>query len=386
MTKEELYRLTEKWLNGTISRDEKKMLDAWYYLESREETEVVINQSDYAYKNETELRDGLFRKIQEGKTIYSASKFNHKIIKRVVAVAAAIILVITSAIYFLPDQKEPVEISASSNSEQEILPGKEGAILTLSDGSKIILDSLGNGKIAKEGASDIELKEGQLFYNADNKIENSSITYNTMTTPKGRQFNVVLPDGTHVWLNAESELVFPTSFSNTSRTVKLTGEAYFEVTSNHTPFKVIVNDKEEIVVHGTKFNIKAYSTEADMQTTLLEGKVSVHSGIHEKILQPGQQALVNKESPHIIISKADIEKAMAWKNGLFNFDDAELKEVMRQLSRWYDIEVVYEEGVPDIVFGGEIKRNISLQDVLLALESTKVHFRIEQNRKLVLLP
>jgi ferric-dicitrate binding protein FerR (iron transport regulator) len=234
------------------------------------------------------------------------------------------------------------------------------------------------------------LKNGQLLYNAGGPVK-GAVTYNTMTTPKGRQFQLVLPDGSKVWLNAASSLRYPTVFAGNERTVEVTGEAYFEVARNATkPFVVKVGHETEVQVLGTHFNINSYKDEANINTTLLEGSVRVLNKGKKALLKPGQSAQVamqaNQTAGIKIVNDVDMEKVMAWKNGLFNFQDASLQEVMHQLERWYDIEVVYEKGAPEIEFVGKMERSLSLSEVLRGLQISEVHFRIEQGRRLVVMP
>jgi ferric-dicitrate binding protein FerR (iron transport regulator) len=208
----------------------------------------------------------------------------------------------------------------------------------------------------------------------------NEILYNTMSTPRGRQFEITLPDGTHVWLNAASSIRYPTVFAGNERKVELDGEAYFEVTKNaKQPFIVRARNKATIEVLGTSFNISAYENEKSLNTTLLDGSVKVNG----TILKPGQQARVTDAVR--VTDHADIDKVMAWQRGFFNFEGATLEEVMQQLERWYDIDVEYEQGIPDIEFGGEMSRNMSLNGVLVALEKSGIHYRLE-GRKLIVLP
>ncbi|SIN68394.1 FecR family protein [Chitinophaga niabensis] len=296
--------------------------------------------------------------------------------------AASIILLLAAGAYFRTTQKKNMPQPAIAT---VISPGKQGAILTLADGSQVVLDSLGNGVVAKQNGASIVLMNGQLAYDP---AENASgeIVFNTISTPKGRQFQVTLPDGTRVWLNAASSLRYPTAFAGKEREVEITGEAYFEVAKNaQMPFMVSVNNKAGIQVLGTHFNVNAYKNENAIATTLLEGSVRVAqygttSG--NVILQPGQQAQITGASGIKVIENANIDKVIAWKNGLFHFEGTSLAEIMRQLERWYDIEVVYEKGIPDIEFEGEMTKDVSLNGLLVMLGKTELHFRIE-GRKLI---
>jgi transmembrane sensor len=292
-------------------------------------------------------------------------------------------------------KQQPVIADLSHHSPKDIPPGRQGAILTLSDGKQVVLDSLGNGVVATQNGTQVILKNGQLAYDAAGK-STGAIAYNTMSTPKGRQFQVTLPDGTRVWLNSASSITYPTSFAGNERRVEITGEAYFEVAHlfpvgggkgrGPIPFKVKINDQAEVEVLGTHFNINAYHDESNIKTTLLEGSVKVTGGSDRAFLQPGQQAQVTLSEKIKIVKDADIEKVMAWKEGLFNFEGLGIEEVMRQLARWYDIDVVYGKEVPDIKFVGEMSKNVSLSDLLSGLKGIGVHFRIEQERRLVILP
>lgn len=305
--------------------------------------------------------------------------------------AASIILVLAAGAYFWTRhsrQIQPVVLQQPAN----IGPGRQGAILTLADGTPVVLDSLGNGIVATQNGTKVMLKNGRLAYDAAGKAT-GEIAYNTMTTPKGRQFQLSLPDGTKVWLNAASSIRFPTAFSGKERQVQVTGEAYFEIAENaKMPFRATIGHQEEIEVLGTHFNINAYENEAAIKTTLLEGKIKVVKGLNSPagtILQPGQQAVVRPDDPTnatIPVQAADIDKVMAWKNGIFNFEGASVREVMNQLERWYDITVIYEKDVPDIKFFGEISRNINLADLIDALKDVGVHFKIDTGRRLVVLP
>lgn len=301
--------------------------------------------------------------------------------RRIMAAASVILLLVAGAYLWTSNKKDTSPATVATI----ITPGKAGAILTLADGSQVVLDSLANGVIAKQNGARVVLTNGQLAYDPTEN-SNGEIVFNTIATPKGRQFQVTLPDGTQVWLNAASSIRYPTAFSGEERKVEVTGEAYFEVAKNtNMPFRVSVNNKAEIKVLGTHFNVNAYENEKAIATTLLEGSVRVAATEPGNvILQPGQQAQIENASIKII-KNANTDKAIAWKNGLFYFDGASLAEIMRQLERWYDIEVVYEKGIPDIEFEGEMTKDVSLDGLLVMLGKTEIHFRIE-GRKLIVLP
>ena len=299
---------------------------------------------------------------------------------------AAILLLLASGMYIVLKPVEvPKQVAVTKEIIPPIQPGKEGAVLTLADGSQLVLDSMGNGNIAKQSGASISLNNGRLAYEAAGE-QVAEIAYNTMRTPKGRQFNLVLPDGTKVWLNAASSLRFPTTFTGKERQVELLGEAYFEVADNKAmPF--VVNTNGTVVqVLGTHFNIMAYPDENEIATTLLEGSVQVVKNSRKQILKPGQVAVVKQAEEGISISSADVDHAIAWKNGNFVFQHENIKSLMRKVARWYDVEIVYEGGVADQEFGGTFSRSKTLSQLLANLELTKtIHFRME-GRTVVVMP
>lgn len=259
-----------------------------------------------------------------------------------------------------------------------IKPGSSKAVLTLGNGQTITLDSAGHQQI---GAS-VSQQGGQLLY-ADNA---GAPQQNTLTTPRGGQFRVTLPDGTEAWLNANSSLTYPTAFSGNQRLVAVQGEVYFAVAKDATrPFQVRVNDGPVIDVLGTEFNVNAYTDEPSINTTLVQGKVNVHLGSASAVvLQPGQQARI--VDGHLnMVPGVDVDQITAWKNGVFNFEGVDVPGVMRQLSRWYDIEVVYAGAIPQRRFGGEIQRGLQLKQVLVVLEKVGIKYKIA-GRQLIVLP
>lgn len=317
--------------------------------------------------------------------------------------AASVILFLGIGAYLWISNKKNESTTAVAQQTRDVSPGKDGAILTLADGSQVVLDSLGNGLVAAQNGSKVLIRNGELEYDVTGEAT-ENLAHNTMRTPKGRQFNMRLADGTKVWLNAASSIRYPTVFAGTERRVEITGEVYFEVAKNpQMPFRVNVNNKAEVEVLGTHFNVNAYENENAINTTLLEGSVRVamtsgqqqSGGIQQKLLQneiilkPGQQAivLVSEKTQTAIkrIENVDIDKVIAWKNGQFNFDGVKLSEIMRQIERWYDIEVVYEHGLPDKEFEGKMTRDVSLNGLLFALEKLGVHCKLE-GRKLFILP
>ncbi|SEW51573.1 FecR family protein [Chitinophaga arvensicola] len=303
---------------------------------------------------------------------------------------AAAIAVLLSAggyyIYYTPRPKTDLSITTKV---PEIKPGRQGAVLTLANGRQVLLDSMSNAEIARESGTTVSMNKGQLRYEATGNTAPEEI-FNSVSTPVGRQFNLVLPDGSRVWLNAGSSLRYPVAFTDKVRRVTVTGEAYFEIAADsRRTFIVNIGNRAEVKVLGTHFNINAYDNEPYIQTTLVKGVIATRVEKEAPVLlKPGQQARLSHTGNNNIqvLEVPDMDKITAWKRGFFNFQDASLQEVMRTLERWYDVKVVYERGVPDINFGGELSMKISLQGVLNALRKTKVHFRIENGNKVIVTP
>jgi len=267
----------------------------------------------------------------------------------------------------------------------DVAPGGNHAVLTLANGQQITLDSAGNGALGQQGNTVIiKLNNGQLAYEAKGSTP-QQVSYNKITTPRGGQYQIVLPDGTSVWMNAASSLRFPTAFNGNDRQVDLTGEAYFEIAQDAgKPFIVNVN-RMKVAVLGTHFNIMSYPEEESIQTTLLEGAVEVTGNGRPQQLKPGQQAQLYPDGQFKLVTDPDLESVMAWKNGYFQFNKADLQTVMRQLERWYDIEVIYKDEVPDFMFVGQMNKNANLSAILRILERSQVHFNVE-GRKITVMP
>jgi transmembrane sensor len=302
---------------------------------------------------------------------------------RYTAIAASLLLCISLVWLLRPIARHPVQAKLIQPGSS-IHPGGNKAILTLANGEEIVLDSAQNGKIAQQGATTIIKLNGRLGYNTGN-ANSGELLYNTITTPKGGQYEIVLPDGSRVWLNSASSLKFPTAFKGKERQVELTGEGYFEIEKNaHMPFSVSIN-KLKVQVLGTSFNTMAYTDEGVINTTLLEGAVAVSEGDLVKRLLPGQQAKLSSGDHRLTVGKADIQKAVAWKNGLFEFDNTDLATIMRQLARWYDVEIIYRVTPDKTPLGGSISRSLNLTEVLNLLEANGInHFKIEGKKIIVL--
>lgn len=301
--------------------------------------------------------------------------------------AAAAVILLSAGMWLLSPKHEAAKTPAISSASPapDIAPGRNGAVLTLADGKQVVLDSMGNGMVAEQGGSKVSLRDGQLTYDGQSQHQ-AALIYNTMSTPRGRQFSIVLPDGTRVWLNAASSIRYPTVFAGNDRKVELSGEAYFEVAKDvKRPF--IVHTMSTVTqVLGTSFNVNAYEEDGIVRTTLLEGSVRTGEPQDNVLLSPGEQAQLKPGGKLKVDHHANTDQVLAWKNGAFNFQNATLHEVMRQLARWYDLEVVYEKGVPEATFGGEVSRNVPLSDLLKGLKGMDVHFRIEEGHRLIVMP
>ena len=301
------------------------------------------------------------------------------------AAAAAVLLAVAllAFLWLRPGRSVQTNTPLAKQEATGITPGGNRAMLTLSDGTTIPLDSSGQ-QVISAGNTSISRKNGQLVYDAG--TTDGHVHYHTLTTPRGGQFRLTLPDGTRVWLNSASTLRYPTAFKGKERSVELQGQGYFEVAQNAgQPFKVMVNTME-VQVLGTGFDIMAYGDEASVNTTLVEGSVQVKQGNSTRLLKPGQQAVMNHTSHALTVQEADIQKIIAWKNGLFVFNNMTLTAILREVARWYDVDIVYTVTPSAELYGGGISRSLQLSGVLDLLEANGFnHFRIE-GRKVIVLP
>ena len=304
--------------------------------------------------------------------------------------AAVIIVLLCVGGYFLFGKRQKESAAAGNvavSSKNDVPPGGNKAVLTLANGSTITLDSTGNGLVAQQGnARVLKTNSGQLTYNSADE-QPAKVLYNTLATPRGGQYQLILPDGSKVWLNAASSLRFPTVFTGKERKVEITGEAYFEIAPNAAMPFIVTKGDVSIAVLGTHFNVNAYDDEAAIKTTLLEGSVSVSrlSSPVSRILKPGQQAQLSAQSNSIRVEEnVNTEAVIAWKKGLFNFEDDNITDIMRQLSRWYDINTDYAGQVSGLRYSGIIQRQVNISKVLDMLElAGGAHFTIEGKKIMV---
>lgn len=395
---EELYL---KWFNKTASEQEKAELIAMLNAGiAKEQLEPVMEQiwnelkddESFSLTERQLLADKILREWPAEPFVTGRRPAYH--FRRIWTVAAALLLLTGVAFIWKEltgntEDKKAAPVTATL-SMAAIEPGKEGAILTLADGSQIVLDSTADGIIGKEGNAQITLKDKQVVYKAEATQAGAlaETAYNVMATPKGRQFQLVLPDGTKVWLNAASSIRYPVAFNKKERRVEVSGEAYFEVAHNKNwPF--FVETKNQVIqALGTSFNVNAYGDEQVEKTTLIEGSVSVNAYQQaarpsSTILRPGQQAKLRYDKQQVSVLENQSEAALAWKNGYFNLENIPFDQVMKQFERWYDIQVLYENGVPDLRFVGGLSRQMKLDALIRTLHVSEVHFKMETGRKLI---
>jgi len=372
------YReLAQKWLDGTITAAEKQEFAAWYNADQDAPVDIPAEFAE----SEEALRERILNKINN-QIFDKTSGGGRKTLVWLTSIAASVLIMLAAVAIHFHHKKQQSESFAARHQKpkvNDVAPGGDKAMLTLADGSKVVLTDAKNGVVASQGITTLnKTKAGQLVYEADQSSKTVSVVYNTITTPKGGQFQVVLSDGTKVWLNAASSITFPTTFSATERKVTITGEVYFEVAKNkNVPFRV-VSGQQEVEDVGTCFNIKAYDDERSISTTLIEGAVKIMSGEHSALLVPGQQANVsNQGSDPISVKTVNTETVLAWKNGNFEFESEELHAIMRQVSRWYDIKVIYEGDVKPRRFTASVPRNVNLSKLLEMLRFMGVNFRID---------
>lgn len=353
-------KLLDKYRVGHCTPEEIAIVEAWYLqlpFEKEAPDHLLIETS----------KEEVWNRLSPGRRSVKLVT-----VKRV-AIAASIILCFSLGLYFMIG-RNTLPLTAKTELK-DILPGGNKAMLTLADGTVVNLDDAKNGQIASQNGIVIrKAKNGQLEY-IIKEIPNASVTgSNTISTPRGGQYQVSLPDGTKVWLNAATTLKYPYAFAKNERVVELNGEAYFEVSKDQTrPFRV-KTDGQTVEVLGTHFNINAYKDEAAVKTTLLEGAVKVSNASGGVNLHPGEQSKLNINTAKLIVDQEiDIDKEMAWKNNIFSFDNDDLQSIMRQISRWYDVDVVYQGKISTEKYVGEIPRNSNLAEVFKILELNHVH-------------
>jgi transmembrane sensor len=396
--KKSLSQLFQRYLNNQCTKEEiKELLN--YFDVGKNEVELrrlIHQQMEKDGDGETApsrkvLLDASFANIKQAIANSTKQATIVPIIKRTwfrVSAAAALLILFSVTVFLLSDKNQEVSIAKKKTQIQnDVAPGHDNAVLTLADGATIVLDSAANGTLAQQGDSKILKLNGQIAYNSTGTTSGKPV-FNTISTAKGNQYQLILSDGSKVWLNAASSIHFPASFTGNERKVEVTGEAYFEVARNTSkPFKVAIHSSTgdgEVEVLGTHFNINAYNDEPEVKTTLLEGAVKIKKANAVQVLSPGQQA---KLTPNEIVvdRNVDLSQVVAWKDGFFQFNNTDIKTLMRQVSRWYDVEVNFDGKITEEGFTGKIPRNVTLSKLLKVLELNDVHFKTE-DRMITVMP
>lgn len=365
MDKTRAEQLFEKLRNDTLTELERAELESWYNHHAGQERPL---NDELLFRSRLAQMDEAF-------------PFEYRSVRRLwprIAAAASILIACGTGLYFYLHNK-PQQQSQQLVAQHDVPPGHNQATLTLANGQKIVLTNNLKGKIATQGKTNISANNQNIVY--QNTQQEDQVNYNSLTTARGEQspYPLVLADGTKVWLNAASSITFPTAFPGKERIVKLTGEAYFEVAHNsRQPFKVETNGQltEDI---GTGFDINSYTNEPAQRTTLVEGAIKVNG----QLLKPGQQSLLTNNN--IKIAQANLKQVLAWKNGEFRFDGQQIGDIMRQLERWYNIDVQYEGDISKEEFLGAISRYKNISQVLHMLSyNGAVHFKVEGRRVTVI--
>lgn len=391
LSREYLEFLVEKRLSGTISPKERELLDQW--INQEPEGQMIWLSDD---EDEKAFRERLLKRIKKNagirddeigtKGMSTLRRYRRQ------AAAAVLLLIGGSLAYVLLTRTNinPVGRFSQKLTIQDAPPGYQGAVLTLANGDKILLDSTGNGKVAIQGHSLLVNNSGQLAYEeATGSAASSSMAhadgkqiFNTLETPRGREFRIVLSDGSKVWLNAASSITYPTSFTG-ERKVTVTGEAYFEIAqdSRH-PFVVSVGDAK-VTVLGTHFDLMAYGDEKLVRTTLLEGAVRVSHGHKQVVIAPGQQASFSMQSEGIDVAVVDAKQAVAWIDGKLSLDNLDVETIMKKISRWYDVDVVFDGTPSDHRYWGVINRDVNLSDMLKVMKATGINASFKNNKIIV---
>lgn len=386
MKLEDYLPLAEKLAHRTYSEDELRSVITFLKVADRHDAEAFLDEyarivsslsADLASIPELPLslpqvqplRSGSLRDPLPSKR-HAQRRINFPQAMRYAAVLIGLAGIAYFGINHLGNGIAPSEeiVSVPIDYGSEIPPAGNRATLTLSNGEVIALDSLSDGKVADQHGTSIVKEADRIIYQS-REDANREVTFNTMSTPRGGQYTLTLSDGTRIWLNAASSITYPTEFTGKERVVRVSGEVYFEVARRTEQPFIVEAGIDRIMVLGTTFNVRAYIEEGAVKTSLVEGSVR----INDKVLSPGQ-AYVNGA-----VVATSVEQDIAWRNGYFNFNGTDLQTVMREIARWYDVQVVYPDGVPVIGFGGEMQRNLDLVQILKALEKSKVRFRIESN-------
>lgn len=363
--------LLKKYQQGTCSPEEIAAVHYLYNLAAASAADDSVAEMDQGVGEE------IWNRLPAGRKSYKLYLF-----KRLSSAAAVILMIGAGYFWFSSKSKEEKEQQAY----HDITPGKNAATLTLANGKKIVLSSDVKGELATEaGVSITKTADGQLIYELKDQQNGDPKAVNKLATANGESYQLRLPDGTMVWLNAASSITYPVSFSNTAlREVELAGEAYFEVVKDRKRPFVVSTNHQQIRVLGTEFNVNAYPDEPEQRTTLLEGsiKLSMEDGALARVLKPGEQAV--SAGKQLQVSTVDVDQAVDWKNGDFIFQSEPLISLMRRVSRWYNVQVVYASGVDkEGTFTGKVSRSKNISVLLKALQSGGLKFDVLGNKIIV---
>lgn len=373
MDKQAFTELAEKVADGTATEDE---LSLYANYINGFKGDTAGNEHLLDGKQVTGLQ--LRKMMNDGAEITKIPFYYRKAFRYLTTACIALIATAIGAIFY-NNHPKPSKVKNRVELKNDVKPGGNKAVLLLADGTRVVLDNADNVKLAEEGGTSItKTKDGQLIYRVNDPTlaangRESIVTYNSISTPRGGQYQVFLPDGTKVWLNASSSLKFPTSFTAKQRSVNLTGEAYFDVAEiRNKPFVVNV-DQMKVEALGTHFNVMAYPDEQYISTTLVEGSLKVIKNKECRVLMPWQQARVSRGIQ--VVNATD--DAIAWKNGLTSFKDADIKAIMRQVARWYDVEVKFNGDIPGVLFSGEISREANLSELIRGSGLSNIQLKLE---------
>jgi ferric-dicitrate binding protein FerR (iron transport regulator) len=394
MSETQATDLLHRYSSGNCTVAEQQLVEAWYQeLVNTGELEYAAGEKESI---QGAIEAGLLQSIATGEISYPEEDTLDAPVRRMHSTwwaAAAILVCLSGTIIYLLNKRAATNLAKNESTlKNDVEPGSNKAVLTLSNGKTILLDDAANGVVAQEGkAKVVKPDDGKLVYSPDNSSGDGPLAYNTLATPRKGQYQLRLPDGTKVWLNSESSIHYPTGFRGKERRVQITGEAYFEVTHDKEMPFIVEKGDVQVEVLGTHFNVNAYNDESAIKTTLLEGKVKIVNrqsaiGNDKKqsvVLKPGEQVSVSHSSQISQPIPVQTDDVVAWKNGLFHFESADIKTVMRQLARWYDVEVEYKGTVKNDPLFVEISKNTRLSDVLKVLqESGSAKFSI-QGKKII---
>ncbi len=381
--RQRLEKLAGKWLEGSITPEEQEEFSAWYNRDQDLPAIIPPASAECEAEHREKILSNILHAMPRRKPLSWWKP----------GIAAAVILLAAGYGVFLfireyKSQVDNVEVAAVD----DIPPGGDKATLTFDDGRSVRLDEQQNGVLKFDGNVRIRKEDSMVVYEATDS-EQEKTRYNVITTPRGGQYSLRLPDGSTVWLNAASSLRYPTSFTGRSRTVELRGEAFFDIVpftasdkpdGDKIPFIVTVNGKQTVKVLGTRFNINGYEDELSVKTTLVEGSVEVSAQKGgSTLLKPNQQSALTNTGKLTVTEHADLEEAIAWKNGQILFRDTDIRDIMRQIARWYDVDVIYQDDIPERLFDGGISRDSKLSSLLQILETSGIHFKVEGKQIIV---